>query len=127
MKLWLDDLRPAPEGYQWVKSVNEAISTIIASEQSIERSMNKGREAFLRRDYATRTRCYEAANTVAIEVIDMDHDAGDYAQDGGDYIKLLDWLEAMGWSYPIRIHTMNPVGRANIIRICRHSGFPIME
>ena len=31
-----------------------------------------------------------------IELIDIDHDAGDYACDGGDYIRLLDWLEETG-------------------------------
>ena len=24
MKLWIDDCRPAPEGYKWVKTVSEA-------------------------------------------------------------------------------------------------------
>ena len=28
MKLWIDDLRPAPEGYKWVKSVGEAKMTL---------------------------------------------------------------------------------------------------
>ena len=28
-----------------------------------------------------------------IELIDIYHDAGEYAYDGGDYIKLLNWLE----------------------------------
>ena len=28
MKLWLDDLRPAPEGYIWVKTVYDAIEQI---------------------------------------------------------------------------------------------------
>ena len=42
-----------------------------------------------------------------IDVIDIDHDASDYASDGGDYIKLLDWLEETGRNYPIRIHSMN--------------------
>lgn len=27
------------------------------------------------------------------ELLDMDHDLGDYAADGGDGVKLLDWLE----------------------------------
>ena len=49
-----------------------------------------------------------------IELIDLDHDAGDYVNDGGDYIKLLDWLEETGRNYPIRLHSMNPVGVANI-------------
>lgn len=29
MKLWIDDVRPAPEGYEWIASVNEAKATII--------------------------------------------------------------------------------------------------
>ncbi len=33
MKLWIDDIRPAPEGYLWVKSVNEAKRIIIDSEK----------------------------------------------------------------------------------------------
>ena len=45
-----------------------------------------------------------------IELIDIDHDAGDFRSDGGDYIKLLDWLEKTDRNYPIRIHSMNPVG-----------------
>ena len=28
MKLWVDDVRPAPEGYVWAKSVNEAKNII---------------------------------------------------------------------------------------------------
>ena len=33
---------------------------------------------------------------LSIQVIDIDHDAGEYSQYGGDYIKLLDWLEEPG-------------------------------
>ena len=29
MKLWIDDVRPAPEGYVWCKSVNEAKRVIV--------------------------------------------------------------------------------------------------
>ena len=28
MKLWMDDIRPAPEGYVWVKTVESAIYEI---------------------------------------------------------------------------------------------------
>ena len=51
------------------------------------------------------------------------YDAGDYANDGGDYIKLLDWLEETGRNYPIRLHTMNPVGRENMRAIIRKNGW----
>ena len=36
MKIWLDDLRPAPEGYVWCRSVNEAIRFIKSTEGEIE-------------------------------------------------------------------------------------------
>ena len=58
-----------------------------------------------------------------IELIDIDHDAGDYVSDGGDYIKLLDWLEETGRSYPIHIHSMNPVGVANMRCIINRNGW----
>ncbi len=95
MKLWLDDVRPAPEGYVWYKTVNAA-----------------------KWDIEHREKCGES-----IEFIDIDHDAGDYAQYGGDYIKLLDWLEETGRNYPIRIHSMNPVGIANMRHIIKRNGW----
>ena len=32
MRLWLDDLRPAPEGWRWAKTVEEAISLLEGGE-----------------------------------------------------------------------------------------------
>ena len=89
MRIWLDDLRPAPRGYESVKSVNEAISLILEAEESGE----------------------------IIEMIELDHDLGDYYPDGGDAIKLLDWLAERETFYPVAIHTANPVGRANMERM----------
>ena len=105
MKLWIDDVRPAPEGYVWCKSVNEAKRVI----QSIKHHYC---------DPLT-----GEAKWHRIELIDIDHDAGDYAQYGGDYIKLLDWLEETGRNYPIRIHSMNPVGVENMRRIIQRNGW----
>ena len=51
-----------------------------------------------------------------IELIDCDHDLGDYAKDGGDGIRLIDWLAERGSFYRIELHTMNPVGRENMQR-----------
>lgn len=99
MRLWIDDVRPAPEGYRWCRSVNEAINAIL--EEKVPST--KGRDP--------------------ITLIDIDHDAGDYAQYGGDYIKLLDWMEEKGWCYPIRIHSMNPVGVENMRRIIQRNGW----
>lgn len=104
VKLWIDDVRPAPADYIWIKSVNEAKQFIIDTE-----------------DYDAHPRMYDIS--FAICLIDMDHDAGDYASDGGDYIKLLDWLEETGRDYPIRIHSQNPVGVQNMRRIIQHNGW----
>ncbi len=89
MKIWVDDLREVPEGYRGAKSVNEAIRLIEKAELEGE----------------------------SIEVLDLDHDLGDYAADGGDAIKLLDYLAERETFYPIEIHTANPVGRANMERM----------
>lgn len=107
MKLWLDDCRPAPEGYVWVKSVNEAKTFILDQEREFAYLFRRG---VYKADYL-------------ISLIDIDHDAGDFANDGGDYIKLLDWLEETGRDYPIRIHSMNPVGCANMRRIIERNGW----
>lgn len=101
MKLWIDDVRPAPDGYVWCRSVDDAKYCIIRS-RNIDRNSKK---------------------LSTIELIDIDHDAGDYAAEGGDYIKLLDWLEEKQFSYPIHIHSMNPVGVANMRAIIQKNGW----
>ena len=62
-------------------------------------------------------------NLPTIKLIDMDHSAGDYATYGGDYIKLLDWLEENSYNYPIRIHSQNAVGVANMRAIIEKNGW----
>lgn len=91
VRIYVDDLRPVPPGYIGAKSVNETISLI----QEIEK------------------------NGGSIELIDLDHDLGDYAADGGDATKLLDYLVEREKFYPIAFHTANPVGRANMERVLR--------
>lgn len=88
MKIWLDDLRPAPSEFVWCRSVNEAKKVIEENEK-----------------------------TQPIELIDCDHDLGDFLVDGGDGIKLLDWLLERNTLYPVALHTMNPVGRENMRRM----------
>lgn len=102
MKLWIDDIRPAPAGYVWVKSVNEAKAIILDSEEQ-----------------TAIPRMYDC--DFRVKLIDIDHDAGEYAKDGGDYIKLLDWLEETGHNISIHIHSMNPIGAANMRAIIRRN------
>ena len=115
MKLWIDDIRPAPEGYIWCKSVGEAESVILDYEWYIDGILDELDFEWL--DYIG------ANDAGIIEVIDLDHDAGDYAKYGGDYIRLLDWLEETGRNYPIRIHSANTVGVANMRRIIERNGW----
>lgn len=95
MKIRVDDLRKAPEGYVHFKSVSGAISFI--------KAMDSG--------------------GMSIEVLDMDHDAGLFAKYGGDYIEILKWMEENGKCYPIHIHSMNPVGIENMRRIINRNGW----
>ena len=88
MTIWVDDVRPVPAGYVGTKSVNETIALIEKAE----------------------------ADGANIELLDLDHDLGDYASDGGDAIKILDYLAERETFYPVQIHTANPVGRANMER-----------
>ena len=90
IKIYVDDIRPVPEGFIGTKSVNETIALILQIE-------SEGGE---------------------IALLDLDHDLGDYAKDGGDAINILDFLVARrGKLYPVVLHTMNPVGAANMRRI----------
>lgn len=102
MKLWIDDVRTAPEGYIWIK-------TVAMTKQFIEQ---------VEEDYNL-----THLDGAAIELIDIDHDAGVFAGAGGDYIRILDWLEETGRSYPIRIHSMNSVGVENMRRIIQRNNW----
>ena len=125
MKLWIDDVRPAPkgEGYIWCKSVNEAKDVITRTEKRVAEIMEVATNRLNALDLRAYQSILKIANRRDIELIDIDHDAGDYAKDGGDYIRLLDWLEETGRNYPIRIHSMNPVGVENMRRIIERNGW----
>lgn len=110
MKIWVDDIRPAPDGYIWVHSVNEAKEYIrFFEEETMRRILLHP--------------VIEEFDKWHIGLIDIDHDAGDFATDGGDYIKLLDWLEETGRNYPIHIHSMNVVGIQNMRAIIQRNGW----
>ena len=79
MKLWIDDLRPAPEDYIWIRSVSDARKIIEIAEGRKEN----------------------------IEIIDLDFDSGDYEYKGGQYIKIMDWLVFRGTLYPLVFHGQN--------------------
>lgn len=113
MKIWVDDVRPAPDGFVWMRSVNQVKNFILSLESYEDGSLDE-----LDFDWLDE---YDGPLTL----IDLDHDAGDYACDGGDYIKILDWMEATGRNYPIHIHTANPVGFWNMMAIADRNNWEV--
>lgn len=97
--IYLDDIRPFPFSFveedYWVctpKSVNAAI-------RDIELCERNGYKDF---------------------ILDLDHDLGDYYGEGGDGVELVKWLIETGRNtenYKIFCHSMNPVGRENILAL----------
>ena len=107
MRLWVDDMRPAPDGYIWCKSTLNALHVIYH-------------------------------NADEIEEIALDHDAGEYVLEGGDFIKVLEELEKLCHSrnplkraywlehcinYRFSFHSANPVGVENMRAIIKRNGW----
>ena len=101
MKIWVDNIRPAPHGYIECRSVNEARDTILMLEL-----------------YATVNEAYR------VELINIDHDAGDFSSNGGDFIKLLDWLEETGRNYPIHMQRSKDTYCFSTNNYRRFDGYP---
>lgn len=101
--LWIDDIRDSPQFVY--KNTNVKWTRV----RSVEEAKY----------------CIQYMESIGhpYDLISTDHDAGVYAQHGGDYIKLLDWLEETGRDYPIRIHSMNVVGRMNMRAIIQRNGW----
>lgn len=113
MKLWIDDTRPAPsKDYVWCQSVYMA-------------------EDFIRSSCGNNRVC-------TLEEINLDHDAGDFYVCGGDYIEILNWLEyetnpanrlnglIITDNTIFKFHSMNPVGRENMLRICERNNWKVI-
>lgn len=114
INLWVDDIRPIPVrrgmtgSWLQVRSVNEA-------KQAIKEFLD------LEKNFDD----FDGHDSLTL-VINLDHDLGDYAKDGGDAIKILDWIEAEGIctdNFVFKIHTANPVGRENMLRIIRKNNW----
>jgi len=90
IKIWLDDIREAPTDYERTHSVNETKQLVLKNQD---------------------------AKTI---YFDLDHDLGEYASDGGDAIKLVDWLietyHDKNKHFIFHFHSMNPVGVDNMKR-----------
>lgn len=91
--MWLDDVRPAPEGWTQVRSVNEATRLM---------------------------------TSMPISDASLDHDLGEFAADGGDGWRLVDWMaETDTWpTNSVTVHSSNPVGAQRMLdTVDRYGGY----
>jgi hypothetical protein len=94
LRLWLDDVRPAPPGWVHAHSVNEAIRLIEQGD------------------------CTHAS---------LDHDLGEYTEDGGEGYALVLWMAEHDCWPPqgIRIHSANVVGVRRMLGVIdRYGPYP---
>ena len=115
MKIWMDDVRPAPNGYTRVYDVDGAICEIIRSKKETDFLWKQYIMGYMERELFEK--CFAIFN---IEVISCDNDLGEGVPEG---YKLLDWLEATGRNIPIRIHSANPVARQRMQAIIQKNGW----
>lgn len=96
--LWVDDIRPMNFCIQMLRDYNcNSVKSVNQAKRAIENGEKMGCDRF---------------------IIDLDHDLGDYAKDGGDGYKLVEWLIETGRNtnnYQVCCHSMNPVGKEHII------------
>jgi len=95
LKLWIDDLRPAPEGWIWIKTTNEALCYITKNIDNIE-----------------------------IISIDHDAGYNSFGGDFINVLKELERLsrnKKIIINFPFRLHSMNPVGIQNMREILKHN------
>lgn len=99
IKIWVDDIRPKPSEFQIrFKSVHDTLCFLRG--MLVNKSIDD------------------------IEMMSLDHDAGEYYEDGGDYINILDWMAEHDVKIPCYLHTGNPVGRDNMRRLMKRYGIP---
>ena len=97
MRIWLDDVRAAPDGWYWLKTAEEAIAHF-----NIDAWFGDRHKDCVR----------------AITDISLDHDLGENKKTGYDVVKFIEQMVVeKGYLPPnMTIHSQNPVGRENMQR-----------
>lgn len=93
-KLWLDDIRSAPEGWDWHLSVEAMID-------DMRRLINHG---------------------AYIEMISLDNDLGEFEPEGYKVLDWLESL-MIPVNFGIHIHSANPVARERMRMIIQRNGW----
>lgn len=102
MKLWLDDIRPAPKGYVWISCVDNAI--LLCSKH-----LNKIEEFNLDHDAGT-FRAY----------------GGDYIN-LLKWLEMMSHTQGCEINAIFKFHSMNPVGVKNMKAICYANNWKVEE
>jgi hypothetical protein len=100
MKIWVDDIRPAPEGYRWCKSTNEALCLIVDNINDIE---------IIHLDHDMGDTFGGDAIIILDELERLSHRKADFSKAVKNII--------------FKIHTANPVGAENMRRIIQKNGW----
>lgn len=94
MKLWLDDIRPAPSGWVWYLHVDDMV-------EDIRQLMSYG---------------------IKIEMISLDNDLGEHEREGYKVLDWLESLQ-IPINFGIHIHSANPVAVSRMRAIINHNGW----
>lgn len=113
MKLWFDDVRPAPPGWTWAKTVLEAIQHLETGEvqrASLDHDIGffldaKGdRVYFQEADFIVKNRGEPE------RLVNVRAEIGQAMQDGTDLVRWMAEHDTWPAEKPV-VHSMNPVGK----------------
>lgn len=107
--LWLDDIRPAPEGWLWVKTVDEAIEVIVAQDVMF---------ASLDHDLGACDDCLEGL-TPDEWLVKHDYRSMPNCDHFGTGYSFVSWMEQYDrWpTMKPYVHSANPVGAARMRQV----------
>ena len=100
LKIWVDDVRPAPDGYKWFQCTNDALRCIVSAVNEIE---------IIDLDHDMGGNFGGDAIMILDELERLSHRKSDFA-------------EAIS-KIKFRLHSANPVGVENMRRIIRKNGW----
>lgn len=105
--LWLDDMRPAPDGFVWVKTVDEAKPYFMRREV---------RHASLDHDLGACPQCL-GGKTPEQWLEETAYQSMPHCDHFGTGYSLVCWLEETKlWPASMSVHSRNPVGRARMVQ-----------
>lgn len=107
MKLWIDDVRPAPEGYIWFKGVNETLRFLIENRKDVE---------LIDLDHDSGD-CYKYGGDYIRILDEIERLSKRQTSEG------LAWRICLKNDIAFRIHSANPVGVQNMRRIIDKNGW----